>query len=378
MIRRALAFLVFVSLVRPFPADAQPVAVGEKRLVAVTNMLVDGSWRLYALFSDFHGNNDAPVLLAESPTGGPWQAAVASDGENFLAAWVDSDGTTTEIRAAIVGGGEFTVAEGIDIPPHEINPIVKSTSTGYVVIWQTPEGIGVAEISTAGAIVARHTIAGVGRVGAAAMEPAPVLLSVRQTSKIVLEAIFLGSDWTPAKTVTVATMPVSAGYGMTFIADPQLAWNGNQYYATWTTIRGGRYVHVEGTRLTLDGAVLDAVETCETGPAGACGTATRRAGRLLYNGCCDMRSDALLASGSRFLKAWEGAGRWSSHELQGSWIDVDGRPSRPVSFRRTTVDGYDGTVALLPNGQPVIVTIVGNAVELQRIGSSRRRAVRAE
>jgi hypothetical protein len=309
MINRSLASLVLLALLQPVSAGAQAVAVGQDRLATVSNVITDGTWRLYALLSDFQGRNDASVLLSEPSDSA--RATVATDGEHFLAAWAEGDTTSSDVRAAIVGGEELVLANNVAIPAHELKPIAGASGTGFFVLWPTPDGAGVAFISPAGVIEARRTIRVAGRVGAVVIGPVPVLLSVVDGEEISLQAIFLHSDWRPDRTVTIATIPVSMGGGSTYIADPQLAWNGNQFYVTWTAGRTGRYLYVEGTRLTADGAVLDVLPTCEFGPLGTCGTFTRRAGQRLYSGCCDFRSDALLTAGSRFVKTWQGYGRWS-------------------------------------------------------------------
>lgn len=379
MLNRALASVVLLALLHPCAAVAQTVAVGQDRLAAVTNVFAGDKWLLYALVTDFQGRNDAPVLLAEGDDAR--RAAIAGDGEHFLVAWADEGRTKSDVRAAIVGGAALVLARDVEHdafqPPV---PIAGSTSTGFFVVWQTSKGADVALISSAGVIEARHSIPVAGRAGAAAIGLTPVLLSVvRGQERIALQATFLRWDWKPFRTVTIATHLVSTGGGSNFITDPQLAWNGNQFYVTWTAMRTGRYLYVEGTRLTADAAVLDVYETCELGPAGSCGGRHRTAGRRIYSACCLYRSDALLMVGSRFVKAWQGPGRWTSSELQASWIDVDGTASEPNPLQKPEPFFYlySDAVAALPDGELVIVRVTGTTVELRRVGSSaRRRAVR--
>jgi hypothetical protein len=369
------AFLV-VLLATATLAQSQVVAVGQQRLLAAWNVTTGTERGLYAGLSDFTGKPDG-ALVRLSENASPSRPAVATDGERFLVVWPEVVNEKTSIRAAIVGEKDFVIAAVVDLAPEKIAPVALWTGSAYVVFWQTAAGTDVALITANGVVESTRAVAGVGRVVSAALGAQPVMLWLEGPLGIRLHAAVLGSDWNPIDVFVVATMPESIGGGSTFIIDPQIGWNGSSFYVTWTAGRAGRYVRIEGSSLSVDGQALDTNVTCELGPPGTCGNNTRIAGSLIYSGCCTLSTDGLLPAHSRFVKAWVGPSLLSSHDHQAVLIDDHGSPSAPFRLEPAKFPPYFGVVAVLPNGELVIVSIVNNGIDVQRVGLTRRRAVRS-
>lgn len=369
-----LALLLALLFVPKVSQSQAIVAVaGQQRLFAAWSSLSGSQWALYAASSDVAGNATPSIQLSENIVPRP---AVATDGERSLVVWPEVVNHAVRIRATIAGESPFTIADDLNLAQEEIAPVALWTGTEYAVLWQTADGTDVASITATGIVESTHSIAGVGRVTSAAIGRQPVLLWLEGPISAKLHAAFLGPDWNPTNDVVVATKPLSTGFGQTFLLTPQIAWNRNIFYVTWATARAGRYVRIEGTRLTADGTALDSHVTCEDGPAGTCGDKTPIAGSLIYSGCCEIGTDALLAAGSRFVKAWVGPSPQTSHDHMASLIESDGVPSAPFRLEPPTFPPKTSTLVLLPNGELAIVSIVDNELHIQRISPTRRRAAR--
>lgn len=355
-------------------ASSQVVAVGETQLLAAWSRSSDGQWRLHAATSDFGGSTAPARQLSENSF--PSRPAVATDGERFLVVWPEVVNGRTRVQATIHGAQAFTIADGVNLSAEDIAPVALWSGSRYVVFWQTLEGTDMALVSATGLVESTRSIAGIGRVVSAAIGSVPVLLWMERPLDSRFQAAFLGSDWNASDLGVVATVPVSTGGGSTFLMNPQIVWNGSSFYVTWSASRAGRYAHIEGTRLSVDGRPLDTYLTCEYGPLGTCGSNTHMAGSLIYSGCCEIRTDALLAVGPHFVKSWVGPSLRASHEYQASRIDGNGLPSAAFSLERPRFPPTNGTLIALPHGELAIVRIVNNAIQVQRIGGTRRRVVR--
>lgn len=326
--RRLLLTIFLVTL--PCFAAEQAVA-GNSRLLVFWNESIGEQWRFYAATSDFSGNQDPPVALAEDLN--PVEASAATDGEQFLVAWSAGNRVYARLRDTV------TLGEGT-------SPVAVWSGTHYLVFF----GANVAVITPQGVVESIHAIAGVGKIRAVAIGPRPLVLWI---DGLTLRAAFLTSDWTATDVVTLAHLEQPVGGGFRIIADPQVAWNGREFFATWRIDPATLVLHIEGTRITPDGVPLDHA--------------------VIYDGSSpgEFRNDALLVIGARFFKSWVGASARASHDFQGAWIE-DGSASAFVRLPR------DGTVVALPGGELAIVHVVNNRITIARLGgNTRRRSARA-
>ncbi len=175
-----------------------------------------------------------------------------------------------------------------------------------------------------------------------------------------VRAAFLESDWSASEPMTLVTLQPPIG-GVMFLSDAQVAWNGSEFYATWRAVLSAPVLHVEGTRITADGTVVDSRHVIHEG--GSPGS---------------FRDNSLLVIGNRFFKSWVAASVRTTFDFLGSWIE-NGASSTPASLQQPVFPPPPtyGTLIALPNGELAIVRPSESDFTIERLGGTRRRSSRS-
>ena len=180
-------------------------------------------------------------------------ARVASDGESYLALWVDHRSMIGGTFATRVSrDGEVLDPLGIRISDEELflPPVVWSGSS-YFITWTTHDELWLMRINRDGAIVDGPRIVMTGaRPYSAVADGNHVVISYLRSNGINPEphALFLTPDGRTAADVTLA--------GGRDIGPVQIAYNGSTFGAVWLDVTGaGSNIGVDGVRFTIDGTL---------------------------------------------------------------------------------------------------------------------------
>jgi hypothetical protein len=226
--------------------------------------------------TDIYGARFAPDGTVLDPAGivistaanGQTSPAVASDGANYLVAWADQRGDTSDIyvsRVTSVGlvldpaGIPVSLAAGF-----QGEPAVTFDGTNYLVVWTDERGddadIYGARVTPGGTVV---DTSGIPLVAVPAYQSAPavaydgtdVLLVWADTRNDVLGDIYAARVTSEGAVLDSAGFAISAASNLQ--GSPGIAFGRDEALVVWQDMRGGIDVDVYGSRITSAGEVLD-------------------------------------------------------------------------------------------------------------------------
>ncbi len=244
--------------------------------------------------------------------------AVASDGNGWLAVWVDDRGDATDIYGGRISSlGQPLDGDGRAIAQAQNEqdlPAVGFYGTGYWVVWSdrrngfaTHDVYGV-RVGTNGIPVDLNAV----QVGRTSLAPAPVALGCMsgsclaafETSTQTSGREVLASRLTSAGAAPDATNPLVLTRAANAQTDVAVAAGANQFLVAWTDTRAGPG-DIYAARVSADGALLDA-----TGLA------------LTTNVATQVRP-AVAFDGANYLVAWEDY-RSGGGDIYGARVSTSG------------------------------------------------------
>src|SRR5687768_11483324 len=176
-------------------------------------------------------------------------ARAASDGENYLALWMDHRTTLGGTYATRVSrDGEVLDPLGIPISDEELFlPAVIWSGTSYVITWSSEERFWLMRIDRDGRIVdGPRVLMNGARPYDAATDGTHVVISYLKSNGIapIPHALFLTPDAQIVADVALADARE--------IGAPEIAFNGTTFGAVWLDVTGTN-VAVDGVRFTITG-----------------------------------------------------------------------------------------------------------------------------
>jgi len=195
--------------------------------------------------------------------------AVASDGTDYLVAWADRRGDTSDIYASrVTSEGLVLNPEGIPVSAasgFQGEPAVAFDGTNYLVVWtDTREGdedIYGARVTRDGVLVDTSGLTLVnddstGQTGpAVCYDGSNVLLVWTDTRSTSFGDIYGARVDSAGALLDSAGFPISLA--QSWQGNPEIALGANEALVVWEDMRGGPATDVYGSRITSAGQVLD-------------------------------------------------------------------------------------------------------------------------
>jgi hypothetical protein len=351
------------------------------------------------------GFDDGEFLIDTSSTLGPapsaWPA-LAFDGENFLAVWVDSRGGASDIIGArVTPAGVVLDSAGIAISTaadDQTAPALAFDGENFLVVWgdwrNSDLDVYGARVSPAGEVLDPLGIA-VSTAPSLQQQPAPAFdgssfLVVWQDDRDGASDVYGARVTRAGAVLDPSGIPISAAVGRQ--GRPSIAFDGVNSLVAWTDDRGGTYTDIYGARVTPAGTVLDTagipvstaandqqytslafdgedflvvwsdrrgdpwssvIYGARVTPAGA---VLDPAGISISTGTeTDVPFPALVFDGANFLVVWQDIRGGSHYDIHGARVTPAGTVLDPSGIAISTAEGgqewpalaFDGTKSLV-------------------------------
>jgi len=211
---------------------------------------------------------DPAGIVISNAANGQTSPAVASDGADYLVAWADQRGDTSDIYVSRV------TSEGLVLDPAGIpvalaagfqgEPAVTFDGTNYLVVWTDERGgdadIYGARVTPGGTVV---DTSGIPLVAVPAYQTAPavaydgtnVLLVWADTRNDILGDVYAARVTSEGAVLDSAGFVISAASN--WQGSPGIAFGRDEALVVWHDMRVGTDVDVYGSRITSAGEVLD-------------------------------------------------------------------------------------------------------------------------
>jgi phosphoribosylformylglycinamidine (FGAM) synthase PurS component len=271
---------------------------------------------------------DTSITLIRSP-GGPTEPALAFDGTNFLAVWVDCRCGNDIYGARITPEGTVLDPAGFVVTPQVTNtpgsPAVAFDGTNFLVVWENNCGgnpnyydIYGARVTTQGTVLDSASFLISQEVqnqnsAALAFDGANFLVVWEDNRSGTSTADIYGARLTP-QGVVLDTAGLVISQAASFQNSPALAFDGENFLVAWEDRRGGVDLDIYATRVTPQGVVLD--------------TSGIPVSTASYN----QRMSALAFDGTNYLATWSDERNGTDHDIYGARVTPQGAVLDPVGF----------------------------------------------
>jgi hypothetical protein len=278
---------------------------------------------------------DPAGIPVSTATGNQLEPALAWNGTHYFVAWSDLRASKLEIYGARVDAtGSVADGNGILISTTAIaqsEPSISAVGTTFFVVWQAHKSsnttdVFASRVSAAGVVLDPNRIA---IATGPSSHNSPAVATAAANVLVAWQDDRAGTD-TYAARVAGTNVLDPDGFLVSKAAaaqtDPDLAFDGTQFFAVWTEWRNGTY-DIYGARLSADGEPLD-------------GT-----GIPIATGSANQARPAVAWGGGRFFVVWlqGGALRGARVSTAGAVLDAS-NVLLPVATRAADADvAWDGT-----------------------------------
>jgi phosphoribosylformylglycinamidine (FGAM) synthase PurS component len=270
---------------------------------------------------------DTSITLIRSP-GGPTEPALAFDGTNFLAVWVDCRCGNDIYGARITPEGTVLDPAGFVVTPQVTNtpgsPAVAFDGTNFLVVWENNCDGNPNYYDIYGARMTRQGMV---------LDSEPFLISQEVQNQNSAALAFDGTNylvvWQDERSgtstsdiygarvtpegVVLDTAGLVISQAVSSQNSPALAFDGESYLVVWEDLRGGVDLDIYATRVTPQGTVLDT------------------SGIPVSTASHDQRMAALAFDGTNYLAAWSDERNGTDYDIycarvtqQGTVLDPGG------------------------------------------------------
>ncbi|WP_257461379.1 HYR domain-containing protein [Archangium lipolyticum] len=265
---------------------------------------------------------DVSGISLATATGNQLVPAVASNGSDFLVAWVDSPGFgSSSIRGARVRGSDGKVLDSASLgistaASSRFSPAIASDGTNYFVVWDDTRSYSYSDIygtrvrASDGAVLDSSGIpistATYGQSSPAIAFDGSKYLVVWSDSRSNSSSDIYGARVSAAGTVLdTSGIPISTAANSQ--GSPTIAFAGGHFLVAWDDYRNGSTSDVYAARVRAsDAVVLD--------PSGT----------PIATGSGSQGAVSAATDGSQFLLVWQYSTGSSSYDVHGARVGVDG------------------------------------------------------
>jgi hypothetical protein len=241
---------------------------------SVNSLIVWADWRngshsdIYGARLDHYGNvlDEASIAISTAATAQN-DAAVGSDGTNYLVAWADQRADSGDIYVCrVTSDGSVLDPEGIPVSTasrYQGEPAVAFDGTNYLVVWPDERNDGSdiygARVTRDGTVL---DTAGIALVSDSAGQTAPAVAYDGANVLLIWgDTRSDQGDIYGARVSSDGTLLDSAGFVIAAAPSlqhsPEIALGVDEALVVWVDLRGGPDTDIYGSRITRDGEVLD-------------------------------------------------------------------------------------------------------------------------
>ncbi len=288
---------------------------------------------------------DTSGFVLSSSGNGEGEAAVASDGTNYLVVWSDQRGGDRDIYGIRVSGAGAVLDSAAFAISSETRdqryPAVAFDGTNYLVAWQDDRS-GNSDIY-AGRVTPSGTVldsSGIVVCDDASYQVTPRVASNGSNSLVVWEDRRYYGDVYGARVSTSGALLDASGIvissGASYERTPAVASLGSNYLVVWQDYRSSSRYEVYGARVSGAGALLDA------------------SGIQIATGSYSAYYPAVAADSSNYLVVWNG-GSYANYNIYGRRVSSSGALLDAGQITITSASGNQQRATLSSDGSQHLV-----------------------